>query len=158
MRKFEDSKGRAWEVEINVTAIKRVKDLLGVDLMDALDGKLIERLAGDPVLLVDAVYCLCKDQADRESVSDEDFGRAMAGDAIERASEAFLEELVASFPQPRRGLLAKALGKLKTLEATAIRMGEANLDSGDLERQLQEAMSGALSGNLPGSSASTPDR
>ena len=76
MRTFTDNTGRAWTIAINVDAIKRVKALAKVNLLEAVEGKLIERLVSDPVLLCDVVYTLCKPQADQLDVSDEDFGRA----------------------------------------------------------------------------------
>ncbi len=100
MRTFTDNAGRTWTVAINVDAIKRVRDLLNVDLLEILDGKLIEKFYRDPVLLCDVVYAACKLEADAKGVTDEDFGRAMAGDAIEHATKALLEELV-GFPRAR---------------------------------------------------------
>src|SRR5512133_3630002 len=116
MKTFTDNTGRCWTLTINVDAIKQVKGLIGVDLLEAVGGNLLERLSGDPVLLCDVLYALCKPQADAEKVSDSDFGRSMSGDAIETATDAFLEELCDFFPQRRRNLLTKALGKLKSLE------------------------------------------
>jgi hypothetical protein len=101
MRSFKDNQGRQWSVEINVTAIKRVRGLTGEDLMQVIEGTLIEKLIRDPVLLCDVVYAICKPEADTRSVSDEEFGKAMAGDAIEAATTAVLEELVGFCPSPR---------------------------------------------------------
>ena len=84
-----------------------------MNLLEVIEGKLLERLISDPVLLCDVIYSVCKPEADAKSVSDEDFGRAMAGDAIDAATTAVLEELVDFFPQGRRKVLAKALGKLE---------------------------------------------
>ncbi|MBX3408239.1 MAG: hypothetical protein KF869_15920, partial [Phycisphaeraceae bacterium] len=92
MRSFKDNQGRLWSVEINVTAIKRVRGLTGEDLMQVIEGTLIEKFIRDPVLLCDVVYAICKPEADARSVSDEEFGKAMAGDAIEAATTAVLEE------------------------------------------------------------------
>ena len=158
MRTFTDNTGRAWTLAINVDAVKRVKGLLSVDLMEAVEGKLLERLISDPVLLCDVVYCLCKPQAEAANVSDEDFGRAMAGDAIEQATTAMLEELVDFFPSRRRGLLAKALGKLRMLEQMVLTAAEDRLDSGEIEKQMAKALSefGEQSGSLQGSSDATP--
>ncbi len=88
MRTFTDNAGRTWTVALNVTTLKRVKTLCGVDLLDAVNdgGKLLERLAGDPVLLCDVVFALCKDQAEAKAITDVDFGSAMAGDPIEAGS------------------------------------------------------------------------
>jgi hypothetical protein len=69
--------------------------------MQVIEGTLIEKLIRDPVLLCDVVYAICKPEADTRSVSDEEFGKAMAGDAIEAATTAVLEELVGFCPSPR---------------------------------------------------------
>ena len=155
MKTFNDNAGRTWTVTINVDAIKRVKGLLGVNLLEAVEGKLLERLIADPVLLCDVIYAVCKPEADAHSVTDEDFGRAMAGDAIDLAATALLEELVGFFPQGRRRLLAKALEKLRTLEAMALQAAQTRLESPELQRELEAAL-GSSSGSLPASSASSP--
>jgi hypothetical protein len=101
MKTFTDNAGRTWTIAINVDAIKRVKGLLDVNLLEIVEGTLIEKLIRDPVLLCDVIYVVCKPQADEQNISDEDFGRAMAGDAIEHATRALLEELVGFSPSPR---------------------------------------------------------
>jgi len=158
MKTFTDNAGRTWTVTVNVDAIRRVRSLLSVDLLSVADGKLLERLVADPVLLCDVIYAVCRPEADTKQVSDEDFGRAMAGDAIDLATTALLEELVAFFPLAKRRLLAKALSKLKTLEARALEVAQQRLDSPELETRLAAALSelGSSSGSLPGSPASTP--
>ena len=158
MKTFNDNAGRTWTVTVNVDAVKRVKGLLSVDLMEAVEGKLLERLIDEPILLCDVIYALCKTQADAANVSEEDFGRAMAGDAIEQATTAMLEELVDFFPSRRRGLLAKALGKLRTLEEMVLTAAEDRLDSGEIEKQMAKALQefGEQSGSLQGSSDATP--
>lgn len=64
MRQFKDNSGRAWTVEINVATLKRVRGLTGVDLMQIIEGTLIEKFIRDPVLLCDVVYSICKPEAD----------------------------------------------------------------------------------------------
>jgi hypothetical protein len=165
MKTFNDNAGRTWTVAINVDAIKRVKSLLGVNLLEAVEGKLIERLVSDPVMLCDVLYVLCKPEADSKQVSDEDFGRAMAGDAIDLGTTCLLEELVDFFPLAKRPVLAKALAKLKTFQTKAVETASKRLDDPKLDRQLEQILSGdglpALtpgdsSGNSPASSASNP--
>jgi hypothetical protein len=158
MKTFSDNAGRTWTVQINVDAIKRVRDLAQVNLLEVVEGKLLERLIGDPLLLCDVIYCLCKPEADAQNFSDVDFGRAMAGDAIDHATTALLEELVGFFPQAKRRVLAKALAKLKNLETAAIAAVETRLDSPELDRLIQEQLSklNLSSGSAPASSASTP--
>ena len=160
MKTFNDNAGRTWTVTINVDAIKRVKSLLSVNLMEAVEGKLLEKLISDPVLLCDVIYAVCKPEADAKSVTDEDFGRAMAGDAIDGGTTALLEELCDFFPQGRRKLLRKALEKLRKLESMALAAAETKLDSPELEKRMQDALNGIgdSSGSLPGSSESPPAR
>ena len=155
MKSFKDNAGRTWTVCVNIDAVKRVRALLHVDLLDAAQGDLVERLSSDPVLLCDLVYCLVKPEADALNVSDADFGRALAGDAIDAATTALLEELVDFFPAPKRRLLKKALGKLTTLQAEAVNLAEAQLDALDLQTVLKT--SGAPSGTSPASWVSIPD-
>jgi hypothetical protein len=107
--------------------------------------------------------------------TDEEFGRSMAGDAIDFATTALLEELVDFFPRDRRRLLSKALEKLKKLTGMAIAAVETRLDSGELEKQMAAALEeleqpdpppgvsglppttpGDSSGSSPASSASNP--
>ena len=140
MKTFKDNAGRAWTVQVDVAAIKRVRSLLDVDLMEAVEGKLLERLVSDPVLLCDIVYVVCKPEADAKGVTDEDFGRAMAGDALELATTALLEDLVAFFPLARRRLLEKALAKLRELEARALAVAATRLDSPELEAEMEKAL------------------
>lgn len=106
MKTFTDNAGRDWVIEINVASLKRVKGLTGTDLIAlavSMDTSVAERLASDPILLCDVLYAVCKPQADERSVSDEEFGRAMAGDAIESATVALLEDIVGFCPSPRTG-------------------------------------------------------
>ena len=156
MKAFKDNADRTWEVEVTTAAVKRVRGLVDVDLVgQTLSGDLLDRLADDPVLLCDVIYALCKPQADREGISDEDFGRAMAGDAIERATAAWLEELVDFFPSPKRRILRKALAKLETLQGMALTWAGEKLDGTEIEDELRHrlANAGEPSTTSPASSA-----
>ena len=162
MRSFKDNQGRQWSVEINVTAIKRVRGLTGEDLMQVIEGTLIEKLIRDPVLLCDVVYAICKPEADARSISDEEFGKAMAGDAIEAATTAVLEELVGFCPSPRdRANLGRVLQATRKVMDRARDLVEKKLDSGELDRLADrllsgEATAGSSSTSAPESSASIP--
>lgn len=173
MHTFKDNGGREWTVEVNVAALKRVRGLTGTDLMQVVEGTggLIERLIRDPVLLCDVVYTVCKPEADQRGVSDEEFGRAMAGDAIEHATAALLEELVSFCPSPRdRRNLGRVLTATKGVMDKARELVEKRIDrlveGGELERIAEAAMAsvggveppmpGTSSGAAPASSASTP--
>jgi hypothetical protein len=159
MQTFTDNAGRTWTIAITVDAVKRVKSLLSVNLMEAVEGHLLEKLVADPVLLCDVIYAICKPEADAKIISDEEFGRAMAGDAIDLGTQALLEELCDFFPQGRRKLLRKALEKLKRLETLALAAAETRLDDPALEKRLLQELSDttASAGSLAEPSASTPE-
>ena len=109
MKTFTDNTGRTWTLSVTVGTIKRVRALCGVDLANIItmeSGKtpnvgLLERLAADPVLLVDVLFAVCKPEADAKGITDEEFGRAMAGDAIELAATALLDEIIDFFPEAK---------------------------------------------------------
>lgn len=161
MHTFQDTQGRTWSVTINVDAIRRVRSLLDINLLDAIEGKLLERLVTDPVLLCDILFALVQPEAEAKTVSDEDFGRALGGDVLDHATTALLEELVDFFPSGKRTVFRKALEKLKKLEGIALETATQRLESDELERKMTAAlknletasMSGDSSGNSPASSA-----
>src|SRR5690606_36486963 len=98
MRTFKDSEGREWAIAINVATARRVKDLAGVDLLSASDGKLLHELADDPMLLANVLWAIVQPQAQSREVSDEQFGQALGGESIDKATTALLQELVDFFP------------------------------------------------------------
>lgn len=157
MRTFNDNAGRTWTIAINVAAIKRVRGLLNVDLYKLVDDgfKPLGALVGDPVMLADVLYCLCKEEADARNVSDEDFGRAMFGDAIHQATEAFLEELIDFFPDPKvRRSLRKIIAESRKVRSRMLDRAEQVLESFDADREANRLLRSF--GIAPESSASTP--
>ena len=165
MKSFTDSLGRAWTLVVNVATIKRVRALCGVDLntiVEVEDGKpsakLLEKLSSDPVLLVDVLYAVCKPECDQRGVSDEDFGAAMAGDSVEAATDALLDEVIDFFPETKRRAFRKILSASRRFgEAAKRRLAELLGDKG-LEDALVselERLTG-LSPSAQESSARTP--
>ena len=141
MAEFRDNEGRTWLVTVTTTTLKRVKSLLDVDLGKmAADGSLYKVLAEDPILLCDLLYAICKPEADARNIKDEDFGRGLAGDAIDDATTALMEGLIDFFPKGRRELHRKALAKFRTLEQKAIKNAEDRIDSDELDRELDRRL------------------
>jgi len=135
-----------------------VDDLLGEDLLDVK--QILERLMIDPILLCDVVYCVCKPQADAQGITDEEFARAMAGDAIAQAKRALMEDLVDFFPDPKdRENLKAAIGKFDHLAERAKGLIRTKLDSPELSREIEAALSavGGSFGSSPGSSGPSPE-
>lgn len=159
MHGFQDTTGRTWAVVINVTAVKRVRGLLNLDLYSLVDDgfKPLAALVADPVRLADVLYCLCRDEAEARKVSDEDFGRALAGDALLHAADALVEELVDFFPDARtRDGLTKVLAAGRKVRDAIL--AHATAAAGAIDPAAEARRWIASSGTAPGSSASTPDR
>ena len=137
MKNFHDNAGRNWTVTLNVATLKRIRALTSIDLINIIsldehrkpNVELLERLSEDPILLVDVLYAACKPEADAQNVTDEQFGAAMAGDAIEHATNALLEELVSFFPDPKRKVLQKILDANRRFGETLKRKVEAELNT-----------------------------
>lgn len=168
MRDFNDNWDRTWRIEINITAVKELRAALGVDLLD-VGGELLTAMIDDPVALCDVLYVLCKPQADKAGVSDEDFGRGLRGDPIDAAVAAFLEELTDFFPSRRRRLMQAAMEKMQALQERATERAMEVLTGDQLDRlvesKLDERLADAMQGtrgegstSSPASSESTPDR
>lgn len=159
MHVFKDTEGRSWMLSINVTSIRRVRGLVGVDLCKLIDDKLqpFADLVSDPCKLVDVLYCLCKDEADKRGVSDEDFGRAMAGDVIDESINAFTEELIDFFQNARiRASLRTVIAKGKTIQAKMLEHAEVMLAKIDPEGESRTLISSLT--NSPASSELTQAR
>jgi len=172
MRSFKDNANRTWTITLNVYAVKKVRDLLNVDLLDLSDSGgdeakpdngLLYRLIADPVLLVDVLYVICKDQADGANVTDEQFGRAMAGDVIDAATRAFLEELADFTPSPRdRARARKVIDATWKLIDRAQDVLDARADA-ELDRAAEAALLAlgaetSARGNSSGSSPASSER
>lgn len=177
-RSFTDTAGRDWHVAINVAAVKAVRDEADVDLLSVGEGDLLARLSTDAVLLAAVLFVVCRRQADDRGVTAEDFGRALAGDVIADATEAFLRELAAFFPHRRRLLLEAALDKAAEVDGLVVDHAAAGLADPklieairtelaavDVVAEARSAMrrtappsGGAASTDSPARSGSTPAR
>lgn len=153
MASFTDATGRTWAVNIDVTTIRRLRSALDVNLLDMVEdeGKLLSQLLTDPVLLVDMIYVICKPQADQHNLSDEDFGRALVGDAIDRATDALLEALSAFFPSQRGALLRRLVEKTRKTMALAYQVASKQLDGLEITEADIASRLGSLSTKSPGS-------
>jgi len=126
MREFTDSQGRTWRLQMTIGALKRVRNLTGIDLLGLSDGSppLLTRLGTDVVLLIDTIFALLKPDADAAGVTDEEFGASLGGEAAQNAQKAFYEEL-ADF---LRGLGRAELARAVTTQADLMKAAVAEAD------------------------------
>ncbi len=168
MKTFNDNTGRSWTLSVTVGTIKRVRALCGVDLANIITleaGKqpkvdLLERLASDPVLLVDVLYAVCKPEADAKNITDEEFGRAMAGDAIEFATAALLDEVIDFFPEAKRQVFRKILDATRRFEIKSKQALTELLTDPELDTKIDAALEQLMNSSSvsPESPESIPTR
>lgn len=142
MKTFKDNAGRSWEVDVHVTAIERVRAATGIDLLTAVDPQahLFDTLAADPVRLVGVLFTLCEEQAEKRGVAPEDFGRGMAGDALDAACEALEGATIDFFPKLRRTLLQQGTEKMRDQRQKAFQAAAEFLGSPEFERKMLERL------------------
>ncbi len=158
MKTFTDSAGRNWTINLTIDAVKRLKALLEVDLLalEVGDPPLMTKLGLDVVLLCDVIYALIKPQADKEGVSDEQFGQALGGEAILAAQGAFYDELISFFRHLGRKDLASAVETQRRMIDLTVERVEMEIEKFPVEATIEKIL-GEASTSLPGSSESTPD-
>lgn len=126
---FADRAGRTWDLTLNITAVKRVKALTGVNLFDALGGKLMAELADDLVRLVDVVYAIVEPQCKALNITDEAFGESLGGESLDCAIQAFLGALSDFFARPdQRKVIRELAAKIDATMAAAERTALDRLD------------------------------
>ncbi|MEW4451291.1 hypothetical protein AB1L30_01270 [Bremerella sp. JC817] len=111
---FTDSKNRKWDATVDVPTVKQIRNLLKVDLLELLNGRhdVLQKLIDDPILLVDALYLVCREQCQSRNITDEEFGRGLVGDGIDNAVDAFLVGVAHFFPKGRRQVVLGVIQKL----------------------------------------------
>ena len=106
MAVFIDNQKREWNLYIDIPIARKIRTVLDVDILDIQEG--LTAVSEDPILLCDVLYMLCQEQAESLGVSDEQFGQALVGEAIESACSAFVEALM-DFSPPRRRKILQAM-------------------------------------------------
>ena len=129
-----------------------MQDAGGFDLLSEDVGEMVGSLAVDPVLLCDVIFVLVSDQAERNNITDEDFGESMAGEAIGKATEALLDEIVDFFPPRKRKVLRMALDKMEEAQALLMTRAEEMISSKTAEEIVEEVINGAEDGSSSGRS------
>ena len=78
-------------------------------------------------------------------VTDEEFGRSLAGESIEEATRAFLDELVDFFPGAKRLFLKKAVELSRKFGGEMTEALGKALEDPELERRVEESMRSSAS-------------
>ena len=155
MKNFRDSTGREWTIALNLGTAMRIKDTLGLDLLqpEVGDPPLITRLGTDEMLLGEVICAFLSDQFDKHDLNESQVKAAFDGATLLAAQEAFYGELADFFRSRGRADRTKAIEKQELLIKAAIKANETRIDAYDVETEIR----GMTSGESPEASESTPD-
>ncbi len=164
MKTFRDTADREWTVEINVTTLKRVKDLAGVDLTALIrpSDPTFQNLSSDMFKLFDVLVALVKPQLEQRQITADVFGQSLDENSVEAAVTALLEGVIDFFQADKRAILRRALLKVTTaadkVRRQSLDAATKQVESAEFDQIIESAMSGSSSTGSPESSASTPAR
>ena len=131
MRVFKDAECREWNMTVNLRAVKALR-AIGVDIMDETGGGILA-LSSDVCALGDALWTLCKSQAEQRGITEEQFYDGLHGDSIDAAGAALVDAIIDFFPNARREILRRANQKMLAVQEKAIKLASERIDQMDCE-------------------------
>jgi len=182
MSQFQDSHGEQWPIRITIGTAIRVKNLLGIDLLQPLEAPpkkgeelaegasaladdeqlpLLTRIHLDPILLCNLLYVVVKPDAEQRQISDEAFAERLSGEALHAAYEALMESWSDFFQGLNRPEIVRAISKYREVTRRAYELGGQLIDSDEFNEQIEQELQkipGSLSGSSPAESESIPSR
>jgi hypothetical protein len=143
MRKFTDSKGQSWVLDVTAGVLLDIKTDLGVNLLDSPD-----EMPTSIEKMVEILWVTLKDQAAQRNMSPRDFASVLGGDALFVAFDLWMQEWADFFVRLSPGrtqLIRGTWGKAKELEGAKSKILEKAFSStsGDWLERL-ELIPGAL--------------
>jgi hypothetical protein len=145
MPSFKTADGREWLIRLDAPKIREVRTELEIDL-GALDfSKIAQALANDPVLLVDVLWVLCREQAQTVyHIESRAFGESLVGDALDDAAEAIIKARADFSPARMKALILKTAETSERIRAKAAEMATARLSDPALEDRILKATEAKL--------------
>jgi hypothetical protein len=143
MASFTDRNGKDWTIKVNPSTLARVEDRLGVDFATDPedDGGPIIRIATDCMFCFRVLWVLCESQADERSVTSEEFGDALVGDALGKAQRALCDAIVAFYPsESRRKAVARVFEVIQQAEDKIVKKASESLDALSVDAIVSEVM------------------
>lgn len=128
---FIDEEKREWSLRLDYSLVRSIRKRLGIDLADLKgQGEALAKMADNIELLVNTIYLIVEPQCQAKGITDEDFGRGLAGDAFERARLALLEAIINFTPPQDRG----AALMIQAILTTARKQATENAIEGETQR------------------------
>ena len=142
MQTFKDSNNRVWSITLTIGTAMKIKEKLGIDLLqpEIGDPPLITRLGTDELLLAEVLAALLEDQFAAHKFDSQQVYECFDGPTFARAHEAFYKELIDFFHQRGRDDRARAVEKQKAMIEAGVQAAIAKINEIDVDAVLEEAL------------------
>jgi hypothetical protein len=132
MKTFCDAAGREWQMVLNIYALTRIRDGVGVNL--ARPGQDLAAVIGDDLTFSAILWEMVRDQARQLGLSQEQFLAGLTGEVLEQAKPLFVEELISFFPKLRPVMETMRHIEEAYTQALAAEMERLKAESQDQEK------------------------
>lgn len=138
MQTFVDTTNRSWTIALNLGSAMKIKERLGVDLLqpELGDPPLLDRLGTEELFLGEIICILLENQFKNYAVTAEDVMAAFDGSTLLAASDAFYKELIDFFRKRGRNDRATAVEKQRLLIDAGIQVVQSRLDRIDETKRI----------------------
>ncbi len=154
MQVFKDNANRDWSLSLTIGTAMKVKDTLGIDLLqpEVGDPPVLTRLGIDELLLAQVIAIMLESQFELQKVDHDDIYLTFDGPTFARAHEAFYKELIDFFQSRGRKDRATAVLKQMKMIESGIAAAQSKIDAIDVDSVIEAAMTQAESGETSGES------
>jgi len=108
-----------FSVPVNYLTVKRVRELCnGVNLLEIVGpGEQLAPFIADDVKVLEVICAVVRPQLRELDWSDEQFFSQCDGEVLAAAMNCLIDEVTNFFPEPRKGLVAKVIAKVRAAQA-----------------------------------------
>ncbi len=142
MHTFKDNANHDWHITINIGSAMRVKDKLGIDLLqpESGDPPLLTRLGMDEMLLAQVIATLLETQFESQKVDEDRIYQCFDGPTFARAHQAFYEEMIDFFHQRGREDRAKAVEKQMRMIEAGVKAAKTKINEINVDEAIRLAL------------------
>lgn len=145
MHTFKDKTGHDWTLEIDYDMAVKLNDATGFDIQTAFDKESIASTFSDIFKVGGILWTTLSAQAGDLGITQEQFAKRINGDALEDATIALMEEIIDFFPRARRSALRASVTKTREIENLVAERAVKMLESGSLNAEIENALTGKSS-------------
>ena len=142
MQVFKDNAGRDWSLSLTIGNAMRVRDRLGVDLLQPEVGEppLLTQLGTDEMLLAQVIAALLESQFELLKIDATQVYQCFDGPTFGRAHEAFYKELIDFFHQRGRMDRARAVEKQMQMIIAGTKAAMTRVEKINVDAVIDQAM------------------